>query len=109
MNRPAFVVFALLQFTTQVCSWIWPIKSLSHISAPLWAISFYLAIPGNLVSGYLISRYLWMGPLALSQLHVVDSFLTVLSNFVLWTVCGLSLRRLIKAKTSAAVLGRLGR
>jgi hypothetical protein len=105
MNRITLILFVIVQSVSQIAYWTWPLlispKPISKLGVALWIASYLLSMPGNFLSGYLIHRFLWMGPLTLTQLKLIDTLMTVLFNAALWTIIGLGVRHLYRVIANA--------
>ncbi|HTV06481.1 MAG TPA: hypothetical protein VME86_14025 [Acidobacteriaceae bacterium] len=90
MKRIVLVIFLAVQVVSQSAGWtleMLPRRWLfGHFGVALWLTGFFLSLPGSLPGSYIIQHFLWMGPLTLVQLHIVDSILTVLFNAAFWAL-----------------------
>lgn len=86
MSRLGWAAFAVVQLTGEVCAWTAP-HFLSWPGPALWAGSFILLLPGDVLSALLIERLLWQGPLTLFQMSLLEIPVAVAINAAAWWAC----------------------
>lgn len=97
MSRKAWIVFTTIQVIGIIALLIYPhtylpSKLISSIGVFCWFLSFFIRMPGNFISGWIIERFFWMGKLTLQQLTFLDILLVVAFNLTLWLLVAATFR-----------------
>jgi len=97
MSKKAWIVFTTIQFVGIIAVLVFPhtyvpSKLISSFGVFCWFLSFFIQMPGNFISGWIIERFFWMGKLTLHQLTILDILLVVIVNLTLWILVAATFR-----------------
>ena len=88
-----WLVFIILETIAVVSAFTWDLTT-SHLRSVLWLAQFFLLMPGSILVGLLIEKFLWNTGLSLRTLGIMELIGSIAVNAIVWLLLLQIVRRL---------------
>ena len=88
-----WLVFIILETIAVVSAFTWELTT-STLRSVLWLAQFFLFMPGNILVGLVIEKFLWNTGLSLRAFAIMDLIGSIAVNAIVWLLLLQIVRRL---------------
>jgi hypothetical protein len=88
-----WLVFIILEMIAVVSAFTWELTT-SALRPVLWLAQFFLLMPGRILVGLLIEKFLWNTGLSLRMLGIMELIGSIAVNAIVWLLLLQIVRRL---------------